>query len=137
MKRLAFASILLVLLFALALSCDKDGSEGDEDLAPVLYQDSFMIHPNPATLYEKALFYFAFTDHDGDMKNPSLTLTYEVKENERQTVAVDKIHVEGETSGSLWFELEIYDGYEGTYYITVTDESGRVSNEIEIALFVN
>ena len=138
MNKVSIPLFMFLLAFALVLwGCTQDASEGDEDLAPHLFQDSLRIDPNPAWLYEDATFYFGWEDFDGDMESPALTVSFEDEDGKTRFIEIDEIEAEGETGGAVWFDLKILDGFEGTYTITATDKDGNLSNEIEIFLFVN
>jgi hypothetical protein len=143
-NRLSLVLLAVLAVCVIQFSCTH-GEESNESLAPFLYPDSARVFPNPAWLYEDATFYFAFRDHDGDMQNPVVILRRtDEKEDEdaggsenSQYVEVDDIAVDGAAYGSISFPLEILDGYQGNYYISVMDEAGNVSEEIEVFLFVN
>ncbi|MCZ7584424.1 MAG: hypothetical protein M5R36_14375 [Deltaproteobacteria bacterium] len=135
----AFLTVSIALLLAATgvIACDGGGSHRDEEVAPLLYQDSLRVDPNPAWLYEDATFYFAWEDGDGDMENPVVSVRLENEDEESRFVEIKNVEVDGHTGGAIWFDLPVSDGYEGRYFITVRDEAGRLSNEIELFLYVS
>ncbi len=138
MKRLAQYISISILAFALLFcACSKDGGESDADMAPLIYQNSLRIFPNPSWLYEDSEFYFAWEDFDGDMDEAIVTVRFEAQNGDIRYIESEDVEVEGDTGGSLSFTRNILDGDEGRYYITVTDEAGNVSNEIDIFMYVN
>lgn len=139
MKRMLLYFLLIaVLALSYAAGCAGRGDdEGNEDLEPFLYQESFEIWPDPAELYEDATFYFGWKDHDGDMEDPTILVRLVTEADESILLDAENIDVEGEKSGSLSFKIRIQDGYQGTYYIVVQDEDGNLSNEISRFLYVN
>ena len=128
---------LIIAVAALALfACSRKAPVG-ESSDPVLFQDSAVVDPNPAFLYEDAKFYFAWEDKRGDMKNAVVVLRIEDVNGESEFIEPKDVHIEGDTGGTIWFNLMILDGFQGTWYITVLDDSGNASNEIDLYLFVN
>ncbi len=138
MQRIFQYILLIALAGALVFTaCTKDDGQGDADLAPLVYQDSLRVFPNPSWLYEDSVFYFAWEDFDGDMENAIVTIRFEAQNGDVSFIDVDDIETEGDTGGSLKFTRNIVDGDEGRYFITVMDEAGNFSNEIDIFLYVN
>ncbi|MBZ0274043.1 hypothetical protein K8I61_18540 [bacterium] len=134
MKRVLFTVLLVA---AMSAACTQ-GNEPAEELEPVVYQESLRVEPNPAWLYEPARFYFAFEDFDGDVEQPILLVRFENLEGEERFVAADEPRLTGDGhGGAIWFDLDVKDGDEGTYFITLLDKAGNASDEIEIFLFVN
>jgi hypothetical protein len=142
MNRVLFALLMMVLAFALFACTAGEEEQEDEDLAPVLYQESFEIYPSPAELFEEATFYFGFEDHDGDMDDPTILLLLTTEAEEAIQVQITNLEVlssneDKATAGSISFKVLIQDGYEGTYRIVVQDEAGNQSNAVTRFLFVN
>lgn len=129
--------LLVWATVVVAAACTKGGGAPEFEAAPELYEDSIRINPNPAWLYEKALFYFAFTDEDGDLDDASILVTFENDDGDTRIVEVQDLEIDGETAGTMTFEMTVRDGDEGLYTISIVDDAGNVSNEIEIYLFVN
>ncbi|MCB1153604.1 MAG: hypothetical protein H6684_05625 [Deltaproteobacteria bacterium] len=135
LKLLGIFGVAAVLALGGA-ACDG-GDDENADLAPEIFQDSLRVNPNPAWLNEDATFYFAWKDFDGDMEEPVVTVRFENEDGDERFVEINDVVAEGDTGGSIRFDVEVRDGDEGTYSIIVADEEGNVSNEIEIFLFVN
>lgn len=131
----------LVLLIGLicglaAIACDGDGKEEDVDLDPELM--GLEIEPNPADVNEEIVFYAGWRDHDGDMENATVTLELENDEGDSFILPIFDLTIEGtETAGTLSFRVTILSGYQGNCLLTVTDEAGHTSEEVEEYLFVN
>ncbi|MCL4233394.1 MAG: hypothetical protein KJ042_02630 [Deltaproteobacteria bacterium] len=136
MRRWVLVFVLVASISALALACSK-GGEDDRDLAPELFAESIRVYPNPAWLYEKALFYFGFEDFDGDMDNPTLIVRFEDEDGGSKVVEIASFDIEGETAGTVEFEIVVRDGDEGTYFVAIADDAGNLSNEIPVFLYVN
>ena len=118
MQRIFQYVVLIALAGALLFTaCTKDDGQGDADLAPLIYQDSLRVFPNPSWLYEDSVFYFAWEDFDGDMDNAIVTIRFEAQNGDVSFVDVDEIETEGDTGGSLKFTRNIVDGDEGRYFI--------------------
>jgi len=128
---------LLGLICCLAaLGCAGDGNADDVDLDPELTE--LTIAPNPADVNDEALFYAAWRDHDGDMENATVTLELENEEGDAFILPVFDLEIEGTaTAGTLSFRVKILSGYQGNCLLTVTDEAGHTSEEVEEYLFVN
>lgn len=139
MQRKVVVLILSVAIFAIVFGCDK----GDEDvsLAPYLYEDSLTISPNPARAFDKVTFFFAYSDHDGDVKKATVFIHLESDEGDIVQLSPDEgtFEVKGNTNGAISFELTLKSVAEsqGTYYIYIVDEAGNRSNEISEYLAVN
>ena len=129
--------LLLTASFLIGPGCGGRGDEKETDLKPVLFQESFQIQPDPGQLYQDAVFYFGWKDHDGDMAHP--VILCRLVNDAQQSVFLDaeQITVSGETAGSLSFSVRILDGYQGEYFIVIQDEAGNLSNEITRYLYVN
>ena len=132
------------LIFALTIpvwlvmaGCAGEGNPPETTLAPYLYQETLEISPNPADIDTDVVFVMGWKDHDGDLTEGSVTVRLVNDFDEAKIVPIKNVEFEGETSGVLSFELTIRDGYQGAYYIIVTDEMGHVSDEISQYLFVN
>lgn len=129
----------MILTFVLVVACST-GTEDDESLAPVLFQDSFDVFPDPVQLYENAKFYFGWLDHDGDMESPTIIVNLINDDGDSIILDAEKIDVEesddGKT-GSISFQVMIMDGYQGTYNIIVVDDKGNNSNRISQYVYVN
>ena len=133
---IAAAVILSMILWA---ACTT-GSEDDESLAPVLYQKSFEVFPDPVQLYENARFYFGWKDHDGGLEYPTILVNLVNDDGESIILDAENIKIsesDDGTSGSINFEIMIMDGYQGTYNIVVVDEDGNNSNKISHYVYVN
>jgi len=124
---------LLTLFFVFACADDDDSVSID----PHLFEDSFQIDPNPVDLYETATFYLAWEDHDGDFDEPTVTVRLVTEDDVTTMIPIENLEVEGTTGGSLSFEVEILDEYQGEYSVIVRDEDGNVSNEVTEYLYVN
>lgn len=128
----------IFLAFCLQLvSCGGQGDSEDISLAPYLYEESLEIDPNPINLYEEAIFYMGWEDHDGDLENGTITVRLVTDEDEVIMISYEDLEIEGDKSGSLSFTVEIMDGYQGTYYIIAQDEDGNISNEVSVYLYLN
>ncbi|MCA9878562.1 MAG: hypothetical protein KC442_12295 [Thermomicrobiales bacterium] len=123
---------LAAMLAVGGLACDG-GNDENADLAPEIFQDSLRVNPNPAWLNEDASFYFAWKDFDGDMDEPVVTVRFENEDGDERFVEINDVEAEGDTGGSIQFDIEVRDGDEGTYYIIVADEDGVVVIPLQFA----
>ena len=132
------ALMLLIALFLICTACaDRGNNQEDAELAPVLFEESLRIFPDPAELYEDARFYFGWEDHDGDMTDPTITVLLINEAGDQIILDAENIEVQGEYAGTLSFTIRVLDGYQGEYHIVVQDDYGRQSAEISRFLYVN
>lgn len=135
LDRMAFSLLAVVLLLGLA-ACAGTGNEKDFLRAPELL--SLEMAPNPVDAGEDTTFIVTWEDQEGDMAHPTVTLKIENEDDETLLVPVEDIVVDGtETAGSLLFVIAPRVEYQGKCIVTVTDDSGNTSEEIEEYLYVN
>lgn len=138
-KGLIVVAVLGLLIFTTFSGCEK----GDEEvsLAPYLYENSLTISPNPARAFDKVTFFFAYSDHDGDVRKATVFIRLETEGGDTFYLSPDEgtFEVKGNTNGAMSFELTIKSVSEsqGTYYVYIVDEAGNRSNEIYEYLAVN
>jgi hypothetical protein len=124
------------LFFLCATLAGCAGDNPAESRVPELL--SIEIVPNPVDLYEFTTVIVGFSDHDGDMEEPTVHLSIETEDEQVIDVPVKDVEVSDDiVNGTVTFTVEVLDGYEGNCVVTIADEAGNVSEPIEEFLFVN
>ena len=127
-----------LIILAGAISCTSNKENPQEvTVTPYLFPDSLTIDPNPINLHDEALFIMAWEDFDNDMRNATLTVRLVNDDEDEIFIEYDDLEITGDTRGVITFTVDVRDGYQGTYFVIAQDESGLVSNEISLYLYVN
>jgi hypothetical protein len=136
MARVRFSVLALGLASLLALLAACGGEPAKTDPTPVLY--SIEIAPNPVDAYQTATFIVSWRDGDGDMRRPTVAATLHTEDDQTLELPIEDVSVSGGPySGAISFNLVVFDAYQGNVAVTVTDEAGNVSDQIEEYLYVN